>query len=539
LGNAGTAARNMQFEARPYIGFDTGLNQYDLYNYTLEDFRFFDGNIPFTDVFFTPVGGQQNFVIRSDFARNFSDNTSLSLNYRRIRQQGFYTNQLTKTTNFGMSVRYKGIKDRLTGFVSMISNVNEEGQNGGVFVDTLFDKSLYANRANIPTFIEDGQTRYQQKVYSLINYFQLNKPNESSVQLLLRYDLTLDRRYYKYTDATTNTEKDTLYYGQFLLESRGLRTYVKVNKIRNAFYAYAGDGKRLDIRGGIVYDRYTIDETGLGSGFDNVYLDFQGDVPFTKSLSILTEAKLGLLDGSGDFYTKGSLEINVSKWIELNGGVSFYRYTPNLTQRSLVINEIRIWSNDFSKPFGSDFFGSFHIPALKLKGKINQSLITNALYYNKEGSPSQLEDIFSATSLSLSNEFRVGKFGMENYLIFQVFNDNVYKLPTFHSKHNLHIQGYLFKRALFARLGAEIRITPSYEGALFNPIIGSFYQSDQTLDFYPMTDFYFTGKIQQFRFFIRFENVVNLFKDEVQFQTVNYPQFDYKIRFGVSWILFN
>jgi len=539
LGNAGTAARNMQFESKPYIGFDSGLNQYDLYNYKLEDFRFFENNVPLTDVFFTPVGGQQNFVIRSDFARDFSDNTSISLNYRRIRQEGFYTNQLTKITNFGISVKYKGLNDRLTGFVSMISNVNEEGNNGGVLADSLFADPLYADRVNIPVAIADGQTRYQQKLYSLTNYFQLNKPKESNVQLLLRYDFALDRRYYKYTDPTTETDQDALYYGQFLLEDRGVRSYTRINRLRNAFYAYVGDGKKLDIRGGIVYDRYSIDETGLDSGFDNVFLDFQGDVPITKSLTILSEAKLGLLDGSGDFLAKGSLKIDVGKWIELNGGASFYRYTPSLTQRSVVINGLQLWQNDFTKPIGSDFFGEFSIPLLKLKGKVNQSLITNMLYYDEEALPQQLDDIFSATSLTLSNEFRVWKIGMENYMLFQVFSDNIFKLPTFHSKHNLHIQGYLFKRALFARFGAEIRLTPAYEGAQFNPIIGSFYQSDETLDFYPMTDIYFTGKIKQFRFFVRFENIVNRFEDKVQFQTVNYPQFDYKMRIGVSWLLFN
>ena len=539
LGNAGSAARNMQFESNPYIGFNMGLNQYDLYNFNFDQFRFFDNNVPITDVFFTPVGGQQNFVIRSDFARKFSGNTSLSLNYRRIRQQGFYANQLTKTTNFGASIQFKGMNDRYTGFISMISNVNEEGHNGGVWTDTLFNKPVFADRLNIPTTIDDGQTRHQQKAYSLINYYQLNKPKESNVQLLLRYDFTLDRRYYKYGDETTISDQDSAFYGQFLIEERGIRSYTTVNRVGNAFYAYASDGKKLNIRGGIVYDRYSINQTGIASSFDNAYLDFIGDVPITKTIAILSEAKLGLLDGSGDFLAKGRLNIDLGKWIELNGGASFYRYTPNLTQRSLVLNGRQIWDLDFSKPIGSDLFGEFHIPLLRLKGKVNQSLITNALFYDLEGSATQLEEIFSATSLSLANEFRIGKFGMENYLLFQVFNDNIYKLPTFHSKHNVHIQGYLFKRALFARLGAEIRLTPSYEGVSFNPAIGNFFQSDQTLDFYPMTDLYVTGKIKKFRFFLRFENMVNLFEDNVQYQVENYPQFDFKFRFGVSWLLFN
>ena len=539
LGNVGSAARNMQYKSNPYIGFDSGLNQYDLYNFTLGGFRFFENNIPISDVFFTPVGGQQNFIIRSDFTRSFSDNTSLSLNYRRIRQKGFYTNQLTKTTNFGASLRIKGFNDKYTGFISILSNVNEEGHNGGVLTDTLFADPVYADRENIPTVIDDGQTRYQQKVYSLINYYQLNKPQESSIKFLLRYDFTLDRRYYKYSDDETDTDQDAAYYGQFKLEDRGIRSYTRVNKVRNAFYAYLGDGKKLDIRGGLVYDRYSVEETGLNSSFDNAYLDFQGDVPFSKAVSILSEAKFGLLDGSGDFFVKGSLNLDLGKWIEFNGGTSFYRYTPNLTQRSLVINGIQLWKNEFTKPVGSDFFGEFFIPVIRLKGKINQSLVTNALFYDIEGSPTQLDDIFSATTLSLANEFRIGKMGMENYVLFQVFNENVYNLPAFHSKHNIHIQGYLFKKALFARLGAEVRLTPSYVGSSFNPVIGSFYQSDETLEFYPMTDLYFNGKIKKFRFFLRFENVVNLLEDKVQYQVVNYPQFDFKFRFGVSWLLFN
>ena len=54
-----------------------------------------------------------------------------------------------------------------------------------------------------------------------------------------------------------------------------------------------------------------------------------------------------------------------------------------------------------------------------------------------------------------------------------------------------------------------------------------------------MADLYLTGKIKRFRIFLRFENVVSLLEDKVQFQVVNYPQFDFKFRLGVSWLLFN
>ena len=542
LGNAGSAARNQMYEANPHIGFDAGQSQYDLYNFKLDDFRFFENNIPMSDVSFTPTNGQENFVIRSDFARNFSDGTSISLNYRRIRQLGYYTNQLTKTTNFGASVRYQSDNKRYTGFLSMISNVNEEGQNGGVRADTVntfYLNEQLGNRINVPINTTDAQTRHQQKQYSLINYYQLNKPSTSKTQLLLRYDLIYDSRYYKFNDETTSSSIDSMEYGDFLREDRGIKLYNKVDRLSNAFYAFVSDGEKLNIRAGLVYDRFKIDQLGLESTYDNLYADFKGDIQISKSISIASVGKLGLGDGAGDFLLKGSLGLDIGEWIELNGGASFYRFTPNLMDRNLVLNGIQIWDNDFVKPVGADIFGDFEIPKLRIKGKIKQSLITNAIYYNTEAEPVKADNVFSATTLSLANEFRFRKLGMENYLMFQVFSDNLYNLPNFYSKHNLHLQGWLFEKALFARVGTEIRISPNHTGADFNPVVGKFHQSDEELAFYPMTDIYFTGKIKTFRFFLRFENIVNLWDNKVQYQVSQYPQFDFKFRFGVSWLLLN
>jgi len=539
LGNAGSAARSQIYESKPYIGFDEGLNQYDLYNFELDDFRFYENNTPLTNVFFTPVGGQQNFVIRSDFARSFNDGTSISLNYRRIRQQGFYSNQLTKTTNFGVSLRYQSENKRYTGFLSILSNVNEEGQNGGIALDSFFLNPQLGDRANVPIVIDDAQTRHQQKQYSLINYYKLYKTENNKVQYLLRHDLKFDSRYYKFNDATTRSSSDSLEYGQFNIEDRGIRFYNKIDKISNAFYAYASDGKRLNIRAGLVYDRYDIDQLGIESGFDNLYADFKGDVPITESIAIKSTGQLGLGDGAGDFHFKGSLNLDLGSWIDLNGGAAFYRYTPDLTSRSLVINGLQVWENELIKPVGSDLFGEFEIPKLRIKGNIKQSLITNAIYYDSTSTVRQSEDIFSSTSLTVANEFSFGKVGMENYALFQFFSDNIYNLPTLSTKHNLHITGYLFDRALYGRVGAEIRLTPSHTGSDYSQVIGQFRQSNEELGFYPMTDIYFTGKVKTFRLFLRFENVNFLIKDDVSYQIVNYPQFDFKFRFGISWLLLN
>jgi len=542
LGNAGSSARSQIFDHDPYVGFHSGLRHYDLYNFNTDDFRFFENNVPHSDVFFTPVGGQQNFVIRSDFARSFDDNTSISLNYRRIRQQGFYSNQLTKTTNFGTALRFQSEDKRYTGFLSLISNVNEEGQNGGVKSDTFYRISELADRMTVGVVSQEAQTRHQQKQYSLINYYQLNSPETSKNRILLRYDLSFDRSYYKFNDEGVATDVDIVEYGNFAKEDRGIKFYNKINKLRNGLYAYMADDDRLNIRVGLVYDLYSIDQLGFKSRYNNLYADFVGDIPITKSISIESNGKLGLGDGIGDFHFSGSLNLYIGKWIDLKGGASLYRYTPSLMDRNLILNGEEFWTvndNNFGKPVGTDLFGEFDIPILKLKGKIKQSLINNAIYYNDVAFPQQLDGVFSATSISLANELSFWRFGMENYVMAQVFNENIYNLPVLYTKHNLHITGKLFKGVLLTRLGAEVRISPQHIGADFSPVVGQFYQSDKELPFYPMADIYVTGKLQKFRFFLRGENMTNLFNSSVQFQIKDFPQYDFKFRFGVSWLLLN
>ena len=539
LGNAGTSARSMTYESNPYVGFSAGRNQYDVYNYTLDDFRFYENNVPFSNVSFTPVSGQQNFVVCTDFARSFSDGTSLSLNYRRIRQVGFYTNQLTKTTNFGTSLRFKGFNDKYTGFLSFLSNVNEEGNSGGITTDTLFNQQFFNTRSNIPVFTSDANTRHQQKLYSSINYYQLNNARKGETQILLRYDLNLDFRYYKFVDDATDMAEDSLLYGTFLEEDRGIRFYDRINRLGNAAYGYISDGDRLNIRAGIVYDRYSVNAQEVKNVFDNVFLDFKGDVPITKSIAIKTEGKLGLLDGAGDFLAKGRLDFELGKWITLEGGLSFYRYTPQRTHRVLILNGQDHWRNELTKPVGTDIFASFSIPKLNIKGSFGQSIVNNAIYFDTLASVQQYEDVFTATKLKLSNEIKFWKLGLENYLLLQAFNDNIYNLPTVSSKHNLYLQGYLFNRVLLSRLGAEVRLTPSYTGMAYSSVIGDFHQSNEEIEFYPMTDVYFTGQIQKFRVFLRFENINNLINDGVAFQIQDYPQFDFKFRFGFSWLLLN
>ena len=539
LGNVGSAARSLLYKNDPYIGFATGRNQYDLYNFTKDDFKFYTNTSPVSNVFFTPVSDQDNFVIRADFARSYDDGTAISLNYRRIRQAGFYQNQLTKDTNLGISIRFGDNNEKYSGYITYLSNVIEEGQNGGVTIQNYAGQGIYDQRLNVPVYSTDAQTRHQQKKIILTQYYQLGKPFLNKYKVLAQYDLSYDASYYKFTDPTTDAENQDTLYGQYNFEDRGIRVYDKIRSIKNSLYTNLTDGSDFTIKLGLTYDYIDINQQSFKSHFDNAFLSFNGDIPIFESISIDTDAKLGILDASGDFLIQGRLNLDFGKWFKLNGGVRLFRSTPELVYRQLVVNDEIFYSNDFVKPFGTQITGEFEISALNLRGELQQSLITNALYFDEAISPSQFESVFTATSLKINQNLNFWKFTLENYVGAQVFSENIYNLPRLYSKHNLFFETHLFDKALLSRFGTEVRLNPQYEGAGFQPVVGNFYATNDEIPFLPVADFYFSGKVSKFRIFVRYENYTQLIFNDINYETNRYPQFDTMLRMGVGWLLFD
>jgi len=538
LGNQGSTAAPYRFDVDPYIGFNSGYKQYDLYNFSREDFRFLEGNVPMVNARFTPMQSQNDFVFTADYSRTFDDGISVASNYQRIYQTGLYQSQATKITNLGVSLKYTDSSKRYTGFLSMISNVAQEDNNGGIVDPEELGDVGIGNRELLDVVLSGANTRHQQKYYSLVNYYKINNTN-SKTDVMLRYDIGFDNRYYKYSDPETTTSLDSSHYMSFITDDRGVRRYTRINKINNAFYAYLTKGDKLNVRAGVVYDRYDISEDIEESGYDNVYLDFQGKIPFFKSLQLDIRAQLGIGDGAGDFNIDGSLALNIKNVGTLRTGISIYNQTPTLQARRLYLTQVPIWNNDdnFSNIVGTKLYGELTIPKLNVKAEIQQHLITNAIYFDALAMPDQSDEIYSASSIALSNSISYWILNLENKFLLQFMNTNLYGLPSYWSAHNFYLEFPMFRKNLQSRWGIETRFALDYNGPNYSPVVGTFHQSTEQALLYPMTDVYFSGKVQKFRIFIKLENLLQVIDNtRVDYRIPFHPTQDWRVRFGVSWM---
>ena len=129
-------------------------------------------------------------------------------------------------------------------------------------------------------------------------------------------------------------------------------------------------------------------------------------------------------------------------------------------------------------------------------------------------------------------------------VILQQTTNDALNLPNIFSKHSLYYDGKWFQQKLKIKLGIDLRMNNSYFANSYNPLVGQFIiQNKQKINFFPAVDASVSIKVQQFRFFVKAENLTRFFAnaiDSIQadyqyYQTALYPIQNSRFRLGLGW----
>ena len=164
-------------------------------------------------------------------------------------------------------------------------------------------------------------------------------------------------------------------------------------------------------------------------------------------------------------------------------------------------------------------------------------LVNNFIYYDSKGNPQQTRKAINVGQLILKKEITLGPFHLNNTVILQQNADEFLRLPSFYTKHSLYVQGRIFKKLLLSQFGADFRLNSEFRPDTYQALTGQFHlQDDQIAPLYPALDIFLNFRVKSFRFFIKYENLINAF-DQSQFYllTANYPERYASLRFGISW----
>lgn len=535
-GNYGSALYPLYHKIQTNSGFNTGYDQYHIYQVRKESFRFYEQNRPISNLFFSQLGNQDNIVVGADFSRNFDNGISISLNYKRISQKGFYNEQDAKSTAFGIGIRYESPSKKYNSILLFTQNANEEKFNGGILHDSLLTERF---RKSIPTHLSGAAGRQQEQTLSFIQYYRLNNPLNSKWNLYLQNDLTYQPSYFKFWDKDITDSLSISFYSLHCndLTPNGIRRYTDIKRYSESFFIHGDNITGLMGKVGLIYDYYDITDTPTSYKRSDLTAVAEGRIPFLKVLNIDVLGKIGLLKNIGTFDLSADMGINIGKIGTLSGGIRLFRYEPSYRDTRLNINALSVIDTSFTNPFGTVIHATFKIPALQLSVSLIQSVINNPVYWDLNGRAAQQNGISTISQLDIQYLLHTKHLGFDNNVYFQLQSNHLLPIPDYFSTHKLYYKGIWFDKALEINIGFEGRLIPAYKGPAFQPLSGGYHLSDTSLPFAPTANLFVNTKISSFRALFTLENFSQYWLKNNVYTVVGYPVFDPAFRIGIQWLL--
>lgn len=579
LGNVGTAAYPSVYQPILRSGLDIGLHQFDIYQIKNSDIRFYQQTKAFTDLFYSG-NEQSNGLIETKYGRNFANGLHLSIDYKRIFNLGITDNAvpiIQRTVNdTNQEWLYQGVprgrtvafgigfwlhKEKYDGYLTFTSNLVSQFDKGGITGDSVFRKTTPSQ--TLSPRLTGAFTRHEKYEISYLQYFKLNRNDSTGTKraYLASHDIKYKSAFYHTADPFGNKSSgepqpdrlDSLFYGSFITDPRGIRFLLKEKQVENSFsvsttrarvskdstQTASGQNDWLEV--GITHSFHALDDEAQNRNFNNIILRGRFNFTPNENLKVETAGQFNVIGYNlGDYRLNGDLFFKLDKIGSLNIKAVSQLYKPTWMQSNLTLTQKPFWNNDFSKTLETHLSGTLALPRLNLEATVAYTLLNNYIYFDKQAIAQQANAPLSILQLIVNQNFTLYKFHLDNTVAIQKPTETFLRLPTFYTKNSLYWEGKLFKKVMLTRIGVDLRYNTTWAAPNYMPLTGQFFtQESGDVRAYPSLDIFLSFKVSSFRFFAKWENIVGNVGNDIYTQLYNYPVSDRNFRFGIRWQMFN
>lgn len=528
LGNAGSAAFSILAPEIQTLGFRSGIEGYDLYNYTPDNYRIYNVGKSFTDVSFSPLGGRESFIVRADFARRFDHDLHLSINFDRIAQQGSYAGQLTKASNFGVTLYYTP-KNKYRAYLTYISNAHNQEHNGGIKDGIDLTAEENTDREFVDVNLTNANSRLQSREYRFDHFYHWMK------NLKLGHQCSFRSGYRRYGDVGTSTKTDSLIYKSLIGETQGLRSrYAEQNVSNTVSMTYSITD--VVMTGGLRHNYMHYDNEARDEGFHQINVLGKARWDMGRWSNIM-DGKMGWSQyhDQATYQIKGEVAYSANGY-KISGNVMSGSYLPSYTDEWTVVNHAVIQQHAFSNIAIQSIGAKAGMIPWGLTAQVNYLRYEGFIQRGNDLLPVQLSMGIDALQGIVEWDKKWGVVGTENTMMWQQVKGANMGVPEWYSKNKVYIEGHLFKHNLLAQFGIGYTYMAGHRMLGYIPLNGSTYISDATNKDLHRVHLYVSGKVRSFRFFGALYNGLGYLSDyDPVFSLERYPINDPEIRLGISW----
>ncbi len=544
----------------------TNLSALPEFGFTAKHFNFIEANqirycsvaTPVTELYFKSVM-KQGQSVDSFLSLNITPRLNFTIAYKGLRSEGRYINQLSSTGNFRFTTSYNTKNERYFANAHFASQdiLNEE--NGGITTINDFESedTSFDTRERLEVYLTDAKSFLKGKRFFIDHQFRINA-NPKSNNWFVTHQFNYEYKFFEYNQATVASKVGLLSFNRFgdSYLTRGINDQTRFNKLHNIFGVlfqnnHLGKFKFFvdDFRTNYYYSKILIrtnaiipaslsqDISNFGGQYDYQNQKWQSRVYYIRSLgneslSNLDAKLIYTLDDNNQFsigyqninkLPNNNFELYQSSYVNYNWSNSFKNEKINLVSANL------------SSPI--------------LNASLQFSTLNDHLYFIDKSTnasvllvaPEQYNKTINYISLKLSKEFKFGKFGLDNTILFQKVDQQeaILNVPNLVTRNSLYYSDYMFKKAMYLQTGFVFNYFSNYYANDYNPVIGEFFvQNRKEIGNYPNIDFFVNARIQRTRIYFKAEHFNSSITGNNFYAAPNNPYRDFMIRFGLVWNFF-
>ncbi len=560
-------------EGQTYNTLQYSLNTFSPlpeFGFKAKHFNFIEANqirycsvaTPVTEFYFKSVM-EKGQNLDAFFTINTSQRLNFSIAYKGLRSEGKYVNQLTSSGNFRFTTSYNTKNKRYFANFHYTGQdlLNEE--NGGITTLEDFESgnTAFFERNRLEVYLTDARSFLKGKRLFLDHFFRINSVKGNN-NLYISHQFNFENKFFEYNQPTvaSNVDGTTVYRFGDSYKTSGINDQTHYNKTYNKvqlsyenttlgkfnffvddFYSNYYYNQILILDDQIVPATLTRRIDSYGGQYDYRKNKWTGKFLFTRSF---TNQSLSNLDAKMQYELNDETLLSF-QYQNMN---KLPNDNYNLYQSSYVNYN---WSNDFKNEKINSLIVNANSRWVNVSAQY--STFNDHLYFADSSSPeqialrqqivapSQYAGTINYLSVKASNEFKFGKFALDNTLLYQKVDqsDLILNVPEFVTRNTLYFSQEMFHKALFFQTGITFNYFTNYFGNEYNPVIGEFFvQNQKQIGNYTNFDFFFNARIQRTRIYFTLEHFNSSLSGYNYFSTPNNPYSDFIIRFGLVWNFF-
>lgn len=575
LGNSGSAQYPLVYRVSQTNGFDLGWHSLDANRFLYsEESPLFRAKKPITSLFYAQ-GPNELIHLQALHSQNIKPNWNVGVEFRRLKEDGFYLRQETGQYNTRVYSWYHSKDYRYHLIASAVWNRNKNQENGGIYSKESFDTLTGIGRNPLVKYYTSPVwNTLRSNTFSVTQIYRLGQkrhfPTEATDSLgraiqdttatfIPQRQVSIKTSFQTYANIFEVEGFVGMPFDKFYTDSA--RTFdstwyrnanVTLGYQSGAFRRLRKDS--LNITEKPVYFMAFVDVNLIKVGwhvdhaaYSNIGLRAElGTRSWIKDREgLMTKAFYGLSGyNAGDWDYQGLVRKSIL-WVTLQAEVHGKQYAPDFFQYYYFGNHHFWYNKNFQKQQALEFSGTVSNSGPKewISLRYSSATLGNLIYLGAGETPLQAAGNIQVQQAELRLKANWKWLHFNGLAVWQKSSaPHILPLPRWALKQSLFAQGWMFKKALFAKAGVDLFWCERFAAAEYVAPLRSWKLQDPanpfTIGNYPFINVYAAGRIKTVTFFLMFQHVTAGLFGPSYYASPYHPMQPRAFRLGIKWDLY-